>query len=178
MARLSYSVYCDESKASGFVLAASYMPCGEVPRIRGVVDHLRLQRQVRIHFRREEDSRKERILAALIELGCISSVVYDAQGHSLKDGRDLAIARMADDCALAAIGRIVLETDDSARLQDKQIISARLTMAGRETQTSFTHMRASDDGVLGVPDTVAWCYAKGGAWLRRAEPLIKEVICL
>ena len=178
MARLSATVFCDESKARGFVLAASYVPSHDVSRLRGVVTGLMLRRQVRIHFRREDDDRKERILTALIEAQCISTTVYDAARHSDKTGRDIAIGRMTDDAAQLQAVRIVVETDDSAKAMDKLIIARRLAIAGRERLTSFHHMRASEERLLAIPDTVAWCYAKGGSWRRRAESLIKEVIAL
>lgn len=175
---MSATVFCDESKARGFVLAASYVSSQDVSRLRSIVAGLMLRRQVRIHFRREDDDRKERILAALIDAGCISTTVYDATRYSDKVGRDIAIARMTDDAARLQATRIVVETDDSAKAMDKLIIAKRLADAGRERQTSFHHMKASEDGLLAIPDTVAWCYAKGGSWRRRAESLIKEVITL
>jgi hypothetical protein len=76
------------------------------------------------------------------------------------------------------VQRIVVETDHSVQAQDKLIIARRLEAAGRAGQTSFHHMLASEEGLLAVPDTVAWCYAKAGAWGRRAQSLIKEVIVL
>lgn len=175
---MSSHVFCDESKARGFVLVASYVPCREVTRLREAVDALTLRRQVRIHFRREDDPRKEKILAALIDAKCTETVVYDARRHSHKDGRDLAIAAMADDAAAARAQRIVVETDHSVVANDKLIIAARLALADREELTSSDHMLASEEGLLAVPDAVAWCYAKGGVWGKRAQPLIKRVVIL
>jgi hypothetical protein len=175
---VSFSVYCDESKAKGFVLVAASVPCGDHSRARDALERLTLKRQVRIHFRREDDARKEKILEALLELGCIAATVYDARGRSDKEGRDVAVARMAEDAARGLAQRIVVETDDSVVAADKLIIASRLLAAGRDRQTSFHHMRASEESLLALPDTLAWCYAKDGAWRRRVEPMIKEVIVL
>ena len=175
---MSYSVYCDESKAKGFVLVAASVPCGDHSRVRDALDRMTLKRQVRIHFRREDAGRKEKILAELIELSCISATVYDARRHSHKKGRDLAVARMTDDAARGQAQRIVVETDHSVVAADKLVIASRLLAAGRDGRTSFHHMLASEESLLALPDAVAWCYAKGGVWRRRVEPLIKEAIVL
>ena len=175
---MTATVFCDESKAHGFILAASSVPAADIARLRASLSSLTLRGQLPIHFRREDDDRKQRILATLIDAQCIATTVYDAGRYRDKPGRDVAVARMAADAARLAVDRIVLETDDSAVAADKLNIARQLSAAGRDHQTSFHHMQASEEGLLAIPDTVAWCYAKGSAWRRRAESLIKEVITL
>jgi hypothetical protein len=174
---LSTQLFVDESKANGFLLAAVSIPCRDVDRLRSVIGGLHLRYQVRIHFRREQVSRQRQILDTLTAVGGISAVIYDAtRFDSHKAGRNAAIARMADDAALARASRIVLESDDSVVEQDRVIIRKRLAQADLDGSVGVDHCRASAERLLAIPDVVAWCWAKGGAWRRDVQPLIKEVV--
>jgi hypothetical protein len=176
---VSVEIFVDESKAKGFLLAAASISCGDVDRLRTTIGSLQLRHQVRIHFRREQTSRQNQILEALIAAGGIRTVVYDATRYgSHKAGRDAAIARMADDAAALGAARIVIEADDSAVDQDRAIIKRRLAVAGINGTIGVDHCRASEVRLLAVPDVVAWCYAKGGTWRQRADPLISDVVTL
>jgi len=176
---VSVEIFCDESKAKGFLLAAASLPCGDGTRLQAEVTALLLRPQVRIHFRREQTPRQKLILDTLITAGGISTVVYDATRYgSNKAGRDAAIERMADHAAMVGASRIVLEADDSAVDQDQAIIKRQLKRAGIDGTTGIDHCRASEVPLLAVPDVVAWCYAKGGTWRQRAEPLISDVVTL
>jgi hypothetical protein len=73
---------------------------------------------------------------------------------------------------------LYLEPDGPAIKTDKMIIRERLTMAGCVDTMSFGHIAAVNECLLAIPDAVAWCYGKGGNWLREAELLIAEVIKL
>jgi hypothetical protein len=176
---VSVQIFCDEGKSKGFLLAAASISCSDVDRLRGEIAGLLLRRQVRIHFRREQASRQRMILDSLIAAGGICTVVYDATRYgSQKAGRDAAIERMADHAAIVGASRIVLESDDSAVARDQAIIKRQLKRAGIDGTTGIDHCRASEVPLLAVPDVVAWCYAKGGTWRQRAEPLISDVVTL
>lgn len=176
---MTVEIFCDESKAKGFLLAASSIPCSDIDRLRGEIAGLLLPRQVRIHFVREQATRQNRILDALVAAGGISTVVYDATRYgSQKAGRDAAIEQMADHAAIVGASRIVFESDDSAVAQDQAIIKRQLKRAGIDGTTGVDHCRAREVPLLAVPDVVAWCYTKGGKWRQRAEPLISDVVTL
>ncbi len=176
---MTAQIFCDESKEKGFLLAASSISCADIGRLQGEVSSLLMRRQVRIHFRREQEARQQRILETLIAAGGIGTVVFDATRYgSMKAGRNAAIAQMADHAAVTKVSRIVIESDDSAAEQDRQIIRRRLALVGLGETVGVDHCRASEVRLLAVPDVVAWCYAKGGVWRQRAEPLISDVVTL
>jgi len=172
-------MFVDESKVQGFLLAVASVPCSEVDRLRAAVGALHLKHQDRIHFRREQTGRQKKILDTLTSLGSITTVIYDARRFDdQKAGRNAAIARMADDAASLQVARIVIERDDSAADQDKTIIAKRLKQADLSDVVGVVHCRSSAERLLAIPDTVAWCYVKGGTWRAAAMPLIKEVVVL
>jgi hypothetical protein len=174
---VSVQLFVDESKAKGFLLAAASVPCSDVDRIRAAIGALHLRHQVRIHFRREQTTRQRKILEVLTSIGGISAVIYDAtRFNDHKAGRNAAIARLADDAARLRASRIVLESDDSVADQDRLIIQKRLKQVELSDVIGVDHCRASGERLLAIPDAVAWCYAKGGAWRRDVMPLVKEVV--
>ncbi len=176
---MTTQIFCDESKEKGFLLAASSISCADISRLQGEVSSLLLRRQVRIHFRREQDTRQQRILDTLIAAGGVSTVIFDATRYdSMKAGRVAAITQMAGHAAAVRASRIVIESDDSAAEQDRKIIRRQLAVADLDGIVGVDHCRASEVRLLAVPDVVAWCYAKGGVWRQRAEPLISDVVIL
>jgi hypothetical protein len=47
--------------------------------------------------------------------------------------------------------------------------------AGCRETLRYEHRRAASEMLLAVPDAVAWCWAKGGDWRRRIEPVVTDV---
>jgi len=39
----------------------------------------------------------------------------------------------------------------------------------------YEHPRAAAEQLLALPDAIAWCWAKGGDWRRRIEPVVADV---
>ncbi|GAB90929.1 hypothetical protein GORHZ_119_00580 [Gordonia rhizosphera NBRC 16068] len=39
----------------------------------------------------------------------------------------------------------------------------------------YEHQRPAAEPMLWVSDAVVWCYAKGGEWRRRVQPVINSV---
>ena len=175
---MSAHVFADESKARGLVLvAASVMPRDLAP-MRGLMDRLRLPRQRRLHFTSERDTRRKKIIGELRDAG-VSAVVYDASAwRDGKAARDAAVGRLADDAAKMGATMLVLERDDSVVEADRRIIRQRLLQAGCHDRLCYEHRRAHEECLLAIPDAVAWCWAKGGAWRNRAECLVRDVVRL
>lgn len=46
---------------------------------------------------------------------------------------------------------------------------------GRRHNLRYEHRRAKTELLLTVPDAIAWCWARGGHWKRRIEPVITTV---
>lgn len=144
----------------------------DLDTIRRAVTGLILPGQRRLHMVRERAGRRRLILSTFVTLG-IEAVVYDA-------GRNYPTEREARTACLTAIvndlagqdARLVIEQDDSL-LQSDEATLYRLTRGSNTLH--YDHQRAASNSLLAIPDAVAWTWAKGGDWRRRADPLVSTV---
>jgi hypothetical protein len=70
---------------------------------------------------------------------------------------------------------LVIEQDDSLVSWDNQHLIALTRAAGCRDVLRYEHRRASAELALAIPDAIAWCWAKGGDWRRRIEPVVTNV---
>lgn len=164
-------VYVDESKRGRYLMVA--VTLDDLDAARRGIGALVLPGQRRLHMVRERDSRRRLILSTLVAIG-IEAVVYDA-GRNYPTDRE---ARGA--CLTALVGdltakdtRLVIEQDDSVVRSDEAILYRLTRGAGN---LHYNHERAFlADPLLAIPDAVAWAWAKGDDWRRRAAPLVSKV---
>lgn len=172
---MSVHVFCDESKASGFRLAAVPVKPADLSDLRSVVNGLRLPRQRRVHFTNEGDGRRRKIVRALADVG-VRAVIYEAPAYRTeKDARDAVVGRLTDDVAGMGADRLVLERDESTVGSDRQIIMQRLAKVSND-RLRYEHRRAHEECLLSVPDALVWCWAKGGNWRTLIMPLVDDVV--
>jgi len=160
--------FVDESKAGSYLLVAVEVPSDVQPAIRKELRSLVLPGQRRLHMTKERDSRRRAIIAAIQAAG-VKAVVYDA-GRSLRDlaARAVCLAALVADVAESG-GRIVLERDESLGTWDDQ----RLIEITRNLEAGlvrYEHRSPTEELLLGLPDAIAWCWAKGGDWRRQVAP--------
>lgn len=169
-------IYIDETKERGYVLVASIHIASDLSDLRKTMRGFVLRGQTRIHMAKESDPRRRAICAAICAAG-VSATIYDA-GQRYKDPLD---ARSA--CLQAVIGDttvgeetlLILEQDDSIIGWDRRrLIELTRTRSRRDT-LRYEHRRAKTELLLTVPDAIAWCWARGGHWKRRIEPVITAV---
>jgi hypothetical protein len=58
---------------------------------------------------------------------------------------------------------------------DRRWLYQRVREAGCTETLRYRHLRAHEEPLLAIPDAVAWCWAKGGEWRSRVEPLVEHV---
>jgi hypothetical protein len=68
-----------------------------------------------------------------------------------------------------------LEQDDSLVRSDTQHLIEFTRTAGCKDTLRYEHLRPTSEPLLAIPDAVAWCWAKGGDWQRRIEPVVTDV---
>jgi hypothetical protein len=71
--------------------------------------------------------------------------------------------------------QLVLELDDTLVSWDNQRLIEFTREAGCRDTLRYEHRRVSSELLLAVPDAIAWCWAKGGDWRRRIEPIVSNV---
>ena len=167
-------VFVDESKQGRYLLVASVHLSTELAVARKALRELTLPGQRRIHMKKESNARRRQIAAALCALG-VEATVYEASrshGHELA-AREACLRGLIGDLPLSET-LMVLERDDSCLDWDRQTLY-QLVRAAERPDLSYQHHRAADEQLLAIPDAIAWCWAKGGDWRRRVEPMVVAV---
>jgi hypothetical protein len=170
-------LFIDETKQKRYIMAAAALPSKSLTTARRELRTQLLESQPRIHFKHESDSRRRQI----VELRC-------RQGWAVrlftKSSKRESVARNA--CLEAIVQyaseissvRIVLEVDDSVIQEDKRVLYAATQRAVLTNGFTYDHIRATSEELLWVPDAIAWCFARGGEWRRRIEPVFDTLITL
>lgn len=167
-------IFVDESKAKGYILAATAAQPREVVSIERQVRALVLPGQRRIHFKSESNSRRREVLSRLAALAP-RVTIYAADAKSDKVGRALTLAEAVKDAVRAGAGSLAIEADESLVVADRRFIRARLVALDAVDALSYEHVAPGTHPLLWVSDAVAWCVQAGGDWRRRADPLIEEL---
>jgi hypothetical protein len=124
-----------------------------------------------VHMKKESDSRKRAIAAAICGAG-VTATVYDAGRYRDElDARAACLRGLIDDASRQEDTLLVLEQDDSLIDWDRRQLYA-LTRNAHLSGLRYEHRRASAEQLLAIPDAIAWCWAKGGHWRRRIEPAV------
>lgn len=167
--------FVDETKAGRYVLVASVHVNGSVDPLRRLMRELTLPGQTRIHMRKERDSRRREIIAALCDAG-VTATIYDVGRFSNElAARRQALALLLNDVDPATPTILTLEQDDSLLAWDRRALYALSRSHGLGKGFTYHHLPGRSEPLLGIPDAIAWCWAKGGDWRRRIEPLVTEV---
>jgi hypothetical protein len=164
-------VYVDETKRTGYVLAA--VTVTDPATARKAVRSLMLPRQSRLHMVRENPARKAQIVAAVLAMG-VTATVYDAGRHHPSE----LAARQACLRALAAdLGEqeslLTIEQDDGLIRHDNRTLNFAARATGRYDTLRYHHQRASAEPLLALPDVIAWCWTRGGSWRSQVNVIVK-----
>lgn len=166
-------VFVDESKAKGCYVAATAVVPGEATAIIKAPRQLTRAGQERIHFKKESDSSRRKLLSQVCMLE-LSVAVYATKDLSDKEAREWCLIALATDAAEVEVDLLMLERDESLVKADKRILRETLVRLSCRT-LRCDHAMPTAHPVLWVRDAVAWCYQAGGDWWRRAQPLVSEV---
>ncbi len=164
-------VFIDESKARGYIVAATAASPSSIRDAEKALRGLLKPGQRRIHFKSERDSRRREIHARMCELD-LRAAVWVTKGLPNKEARDMCLASVTSLCCLAQVATLVVERDESLMGADRKVISA--VIRDETHQLRYYHSVPHEQPLLWVSDAVAWCYTKGGDWIRRTVPLIEN----
>lgn len=134
-----------------------------------------MPRQRSIHFKSESEPRRHKIVDTIIALG-VRTTIYDAGAYpSDQQARRACLLRLVEDLAQINAERLVLELDDAAVQADREVLYAQCHAAGIARTLRYDHMRAHEECLLSIPDAIAWCWARGGAWRTKVQGLVTEI---
>ncbi|MEV6340944.1 hypothetical protein AB0M12_40270 [Nocardia vinacea] len=167
--------FVDETKQNGLLIVSTLAEVRHIQQSRKVLQAQRAKGQNRIHFKKEDDSRRRAICSTLCTLE-VQVTVYDATGiRDAAEARTGCLTAIVEDLAAVGGRRLTIEQDDSLVHSDRRTLYAAVRKFDVADTLAYEHMRPNQEPLLWVSDAVAWCVAKGGDWRRRVDPLITQV---
>lgn len=173
---MSSHLFVDESKRRDYLLVAAVVTPTDLAAARRALRALIMPGQRRLHMKKESDARRSAIIDAITATGA-TAVVYNAgrSGRHELDARDACLRAVVADAAAAHHRLLVLEQDDSLLWWDRQHLIEITREVGCRDTLRYEHRRAEHEILLAVPDAIAWCWAKGGQWSDRVQPIVTAV---
>jgi hypothetical protein len=173
---VSNHVVVDETKRRGYLLVAGVVVPGDLESVRRMLRGLVLPGQRRLHMKDENDQRRRSIATAITVSG-VTATIYDAgrRYRNERERRAACLHALIIDAAQRGDAMLVLEQDDTLLSWDNQRLIEFTREAGCRDTLRYEHRRAASELLVAVPDAIAWCWAKGGDWRRRVEPIVTNV---
>ncbi len=172
---MSSHIFVDETKRGGYLLVASAVVPGDLDSTRRMLRGLVLPGQRRLHMKDESDSRKRSIATAVAVSGVTATIYGAGRRHrNERERRAACLTALVVDAAARDDAMLVLEQDDTLVVADRKLLYRATREAGCP-DLRYEHRRAAVEQLLALPDSIAWCWAKGGDWRRRIEPVVTDV---
>ncbi|MFM6966568.1 MAG: hypothetical protein ACKOWI_04295 [Rhodoluna sp.] len=164
-------LFLDESKAKNYVFIGILVAEVEAPRVRKRVAALKLPRQRSVHFVKESDSRRRKLLQDFKSIG-FTAVKFECEEKNQKLAREKCVKAVASFAIREGISRLVFELDESSLSNDEKWLKEAIQTSRAEL--GFRHQARNEEPLLWVADAVAWCDARGGDWKQRISSLILD----
>ena len=169
------TLYLDESKAKNYVFIGVLVSEVEAPQLRKRVALLKMPGQRSIHFVKESDSRRRKLIREFIELG-FSAFSFECSERSQKLARELCVREIVRFARTHQVRKLVFERDDSTVKNDEKWLKDEIRKLGTGFGIRFLHLNRNEEPLLWVADSIAWCFARGSGWMRRFGTIIKQSI--
>ncbi len=165
------ALFIDESKDPRYILAATLVSEAEIPRLRKTVRALVRPGQRSIHFYKENDSERRKLLSTYERLG-FKTLLFESTHRSDLDARRDCFESLIRVISHFKILRLVIEKDVSILKFDEAMIEKLIRVNGLDSALGFEHYLRHEEPLLWVPDSIAWCANRGGQWSQRLAKLV------
>ena len=168
-------LYIDESKAKSYILVAVLVQPGLAAGFRKRMMRLRMPGQRYIHFINERDSRRKIILSELLDMN-IRARVYRTAGLHPIAARAICLKVLLADLIQLNVTNLVFELEESSQKSDVILLRQILSNGDLRTKIEYSHVSKPEEPLVWIADAIAWSYARGGDFRRRALLLIDAVL--
>jgi hypothetical protein len=166
------TLYLDESKAKNYVFIGVLVQDGDAPRLRKRVASLKMPGQRSIHFVKEAESRRRRLIREISDLGFAAARFESKEKHQ-KKARELCIREIVRFASNSGIKSLVFERDESAVTNDEKWLKEAILKTQGIDKLGFVHLNRFEEPLLWVADAIAWCDTRGGDWANMVTESIK-----
>jgi len=162
----------DETKAKGYMVVVVTCPDERVRELRAAVSALLMSGQRSLHMKSEGGARRK-IIADAVAASALDVLLVDASRGPGKEHERRARALGALVEQIAGVdAHLVFDRDDTMERFDRRLLSA----VPPHLRPAYVHLQRHEDLLLALPDVIAWCWARGGEWRRRLDPLPIRVV--
>lgn len=153
----------DESKEKKYILCVAEIDHEAAPAARRILNKSRMKGQSDIHFITESPSRKRQILKNFSQVE-FKIKNFSVEGFRENQARTLCLEALIENLDPNRTYGLIIEQDDYKIQSDKKTIQNALLRKGMNLQVEYRHEKSRFESLLWIPDTIAWCTAKGGIW--------------
>ncbi|AIY16602.1 hypothetical protein GUY44_26260 [Pimelobacter simplex] len=155
----------DESKASDYLVVATWVSSAKVVSIRRELRSLLRSNQARLHFQKMSHAHRRRAIEVIAGLD-VTAVVYRSKVRDPREARAELIGAVLEEARATAAQRVVVERDDAAVALDAAV--------ARQLRSEVIHLRAVEEPLLWLSDATAWCVHRSGDWRTAVAPIIRD----
>jgi hypothetical protein len=171
-----FHVFVDDSVRQSYVLCAVWVAENDVNQVRRTIRAMCRPGQRRLHFGKEQDSRRRQLLAQHADLPIYAQISL-AHGNRVA-GRRWCLERLVCDAVTEyperRVARIVIESRRSVEDDwDRRVIYGELLRL--DAELPYEHLHAYEEPMLWAADAIAWAFTAGAEWRNRVADLIKKV---
>lgn len=176
---MSCLVLVDESTANRYLISAVTLDRAHSTVVGRELRSVILPGQRGLHMRSGSDRRRGQILSSIQRLVSRTGWVvrlYDAgRFESERERRRLFIEALVHDHEDGLNAHFVFDRNSSLEKWDRQVLIETLRGPSSHQRVSHEHKSRHEELLLGIPDALVWCWARGGDWRRRIRSLVDEV---
>ena len=164
-------MFIDESKHPNYLFAAILVSESDIPRLRKALRNSLIAGQRSIHFQKEQDARRRKLLTVFKRHG-FHAVIFQSVEKFELDARFDCLEKVVGFAVKNKVSRLVFERDDSIYKFDEASLYSLIRRIARQGTLGFEHFYRHEEPLLWVADSVAWCANHSGDWNRRVQALI------
>ncbi|HEV8560623.1 MAG TPA: DUF3800 domain-containing protein [Actinophytocola sp.] len=176
---MTVHAFVDESRrGSTYILAAAIAEPVNLRLLRRDLRGLLLPGQREIHFKREKEPRQRQLATAIARLPIRVRLYVHGCVRQEEAARQACVDRVACDLLDRGAHRLVLDSRDELDAKDEATIRSVGVRHPNGDHFAYEHVDSTNEALLWVADTTAWCFGAGNHWRRLIDPLIEAVINL
>jgi hypothetical protein len=165
------TLYLDESKAKNYIFVGVLVADGDSPRLRKRVAALKMPGQRSIHFVKEGDSRRKKLLQDFTDLG-FQGLRFQSKEKNQKMAREECLRQIVRFAKDNGISNLVFERDESALMNDEKWLVDEISRVQAQDLLGFRHLARNEEPLLWGADAFAWCITRGSDWHKRISTKI------
>lgn len=145
--------------------------------VRAVVGELLLPGQRYLHMKNESEGRKRQIVATIVDAGVRATIYRAAPRHRTRNQRRAAcLQALVEDHATGPETLLIIDCDETLVSFDNQRLIEFTRAACCRDTLHYEHRSTETELLLGIPDAIAWCWAKGSRWRQQIAPAVTHVV--